>query len=280
MSRLVNTFGETFSANTRQALPAFVAPAGSAAEVVRRYHRFSELVAPLGTGVERVVLTQRLAWQLRLGNGLHVMLGRDADLAEQRLKKFVDAHSATLARTGKKHEYVDLRYPNGFALRVPGITQVTAGWPRMNFRNTWAQLAQSMCGPEAGGPRAEDDDAARLLHALPGLHHRRRRSSSPRARGVQAAGRFCSAKPLRRPRARGRPRAASSASPASSSVSAPARAASRFTGRLRRITPGAGRRSPSAAASGGRCPLPARGNGAGPPDRREPARPHARSERP
>lgn len=119
MSRLVNTFGETFAANTRQALPVFVAPGGSAAEVVRRYHRFSELVAPLGTGVERVVLTQRLAWQLRLGNGLHVMLGRDADLAEQRLKKFVDAHSATLARTGKKHEYVDLRYPNGFALRVP-----------------------------------------------------------------------------------------------------------------------------------------------------------------
>jgi cell division protein FtsQ len=121
MSRLVNTFGETFSANTRQALPVFVAPGGSAAEVVRRYHRFSELVAPLGTGVERVVLTQRLAWQLRLGNGLHVMLGRDTDLAEQRLKKFVDAHSATLARTGKKHEYVDLRYPNGFALRVPDL---------------------------------------------------------------------------------------------------------------------------------------------------------------
>jgi cell division protein FtsQ len=119
MSRLVNTFGETFSADTRQTLPVFVAPGGSAAEVVWRYHRFNELVAPLGTGVERVVLTQRLAWQLRLGNGLHVMLGRDADLAEQRLKKFVDAHSATLARTGKKHEYVDLRYPNGFALRVP-----------------------------------------------------------------------------------------------------------------------------------------------------------------
>jgi cell division protein FtsQ len=117
--RLVNTFGETFSAKTTQALPAFVAPGGTAAEVVLRYHRFSELVAPLGTGVERLVLTQRLAWQLRLGNGLHVMLGRDADLAEQRLKKFVEAHSATLARTGKKHEYVDLRYPNGFALRVP-----------------------------------------------------------------------------------------------------------------------------------------------------------------
>ena len=117
--RLVNTYGETFSAKSKEALPAFVAPGGTSAEVTRRYRRFSEIVAPLGTSVERIVLTPRHAWQLRLGNGLHLMLGRDADLAEQRLQKFVEAHPATLARTGKKHEYVDLRYPNGFALRVP-----------------------------------------------------------------------------------------------------------------------------------------------------------------
>jgi cell division protein FtsQ len=119
MSRLVNTFGETFSANTKQALPVFVAPGGTAAEVVRRYRRFNELVAPLGTSVERVVLTQRLAWQLRLGNGLHVMLGRDADLAEERLRRFVESYAVTVGKTKKRHEYVDLRYPNGFALRVP-----------------------------------------------------------------------------------------------------------------------------------------------------------------
>jgi len=117
MSALVNTHGERFIARTKEPLPAFVAPAGASAEVARRYRRFAEIVAPLGTGVERVVLTQRHAWQLRLGNGLHLMLGRDADLAEARLKKFVEAYPPTVA--GKKHEYVDLRYPNGFALRVP-----------------------------------------------------------------------------------------------------------------------------------------------------------------
>jgi cell division protein FtsQ len=116
-SRLVNTFGETFSAKTQQALPVFVAPGGTAAEVVRRYRRFSELVAPLGTGVERVVLTQRLAWQLRLGNGLHLMLGRDAELAEARLRRFVEVYPTVQKK--KPHDYVDLRYPNGFALRVP-----------------------------------------------------------------------------------------------------------------------------------------------------------------
>jgi cell division protein FtsQ len=116
MSRLVNTFGETFSAKSAQALPSFVAPGGTAAEVTRRYHRFAEIVAPLGTGVERVVLSQRYAWQLRLGNGLHVMLGRDADLAEMRLRRFVENYPSVKK---KQHEYVDLRYPNGFALRVP-----------------------------------------------------------------------------------------------------------------------------------------------------------------
>jgi len=117
MSALVNTHGERFAAKTREALPSFIGPGGSAAEVTRRYRRFAEIVAPLGTGVERVVLSPRYAWQLRLGNGLHLMLGRDADLAEARLKKFVEAYPPTVA--GKKHEYVDLRYPNGFALRVP-----------------------------------------------------------------------------------------------------------------------------------------------------------------
>ena len=112
--RLVNTYGETFTGKTREMLPAFIGPAGSAAEVTRRYRRFADIVAPLGTSVERVVLSQRHAWQLRLANGMQVMLGRDADLAEERLKKFVEVYPKA-----KPSDYVDLRYPNGFALRVP-----------------------------------------------------------------------------------------------------------------------------------------------------------------
>jgi cell division protein FtsQ len=111
---LVNTHGERFMAKTMVALPLYTGPGGSAAEVTRRYRRFEEIVAPLGTRVERVVLTQRHAWQLRLGNGMHVMLGRDPDQAEQRLQKFVEVYPKT-----KASDYVDLRYPNGFALRVP-----------------------------------------------------------------------------------------------------------------------------------------------------------------
>jgi cell division protein FtsQ len=118
---LVNTYGERFNGRSEQALPVLLGPAGTEAEVAQRYARFARLVAPLGGELERVVLTPRYAWQLQLAGGLHIMLGRDADAGESRLTRFVDAYSATLGKIAGRHEYVDLRYPNGFALRVPGL---------------------------------------------------------------------------------------------------------------------------------------------------------------
>ena len=115
---LVNTHGERFPGKTDQVLPLFVAPAGSEAEVARRYLRFARIIAPLGTELERVVLTPRFAWQLRLKNGLYLLLGRGADQAEARLARFVEVHEQTLGRIPRRHDYVDLRYPNGFALRI------------------------------------------------------------------------------------------------------------------------------------------------------------------
>jgi cell division protein FtsQ len=114
---LVNTHGERFLAKTQESLPLFVGPSGSQAEVARRYASFGAIVAPLGTRIERVTLSPRHAWQLRLANGLHVALGRDADLAETRLRRFVEVYPGAK----NKYEYVDLRYPNGFAVRVPDL---------------------------------------------------------------------------------------------------------------------------------------------------------------
>lgn len=114
---LVNTFGERFAGKTAETLPIFIGPAGTQAELARRYARFSAIVAPLGTRIERVALSARHAWQLRLANGLHLALGRDADLAESRLRRFVEVYPAVK----NNKEYVDLRYPNGFAVRVPDL---------------------------------------------------------------------------------------------------------------------------------------------------------------
>ena len=125
---LVNTFGERFSGRSADALPMLAGPAGSEALVTQRYRRFCELLAPLGESVERVVLTPRHAWQVRLANGFTLELGRDgAETVEERLARFVAVFPDTLGRLRPdaahlpaRFPHVDLRYPNGFALRVAG----------------------------------------------------------------------------------------------------------------------------------------------------------------
>ena len=120
---LVNTFGERFAAISEATLPEFAGPSGTESEVARRYRAFAGIVAPLDVAIERVALTPRYSWQLRLANGLAFELGRDlaADPAERRLRRFVAAYASTLGRIARRHEYVDLRYPNGFALRMPEL---------------------------------------------------------------------------------------------------------------------------------------------------------------
>jgi len=133
---LVNTFGEPFSAALEKGeearLPLFAGPAGTEGELARRYRRFVELLAPLGETADRavtaIVLTPRFAWQLRMADGLHLELGRDgAEPVEQKLARFVAAYPESLGRLPRRagsaadmQRNVDLRYPNGFALRVAG----------------------------------------------------------------------------------------------------------------------------------------------------------------
>jgi len=129
---LLNTFGEPFLAPIDDAaaasLPLLAGPAGSEGELTRRYRRFAELLAPLGEKLDRVVLSQRYAWQLRLAsarNGeLNIELGRDGtEAVEQRLERFVAAYPESIGRLPPRADAarnVDLRYPNGFALRVAG----------------------------------------------------------------------------------------------------------------------------------------------------------------
>jgi cell division protein FtsQ len=115
---LVNVQGERFAAQTDAPLPLFVGPPGTEGEIARRYSRFAQLLSPLGSPLERVVLSSRHGWQLRLANGLQLTLGRDADAADGRLARFVDAYARNASSRVASDLVVDLRYPNGFAVRT------------------------------------------------------------------------------------------------------------------------------------------------------------------
>ena len=120
---MVNSHGEVFSAPLAAAeqlpLPALAGPVGTAPEVLRRYGEFVEAFRPLGEKPVQVSLSPRLAWQLKLANGMVVDIGREqakAPLA-QRLQRFVEIYPETVARQAQRPAVVDLRYPSGFAMR-------------------------------------------------------------------------------------------------------------------------------------------------------------------
>lgn len=117
---LVDTHGEVFAASTSAKLPLLAGPPGTEREVAARYLLFAQLLAPLATPLERVILSPRYAWQLRLANGLDIELGRDLpkDPVGVRLARFVAVYPALQSELAQRADYVDLRYANGFALRL------------------------------------------------------------------------------------------------------------------------------------------------------------------
>lgn len=112
---LVNPQGEIFTATTGQALPMFIGPDGTAAEVTQYYLQFARQLAVLNLQPLQVTLSQRHAWQLQLNNGMLLELGRE-DM-QPRLARFVQVYPYSLAALQSRVKVVDLRYRNGFAVR-------------------------------------------------------------------------------------------------------------------------------------------------------------------
>lgn len=113
---LVNTQGEIFAAASDAKLPVFRGPDDAAAEIVDAYARFQQALAPLGHTVAEVEVSERRAWRLRLDDGMTLELGRER--VAERVEKFAAAYGESIARLRDAPRVVDLRYPNGFAVRV------------------------------------------------------------------------------------------------------------------------------------------------------------------
>ena len=116
---LVNIHGEVFAAAYDGVLPVFIGPdAASAKEIAVQYDYFRRALAALDDAPAQVQMSLRRAWRLQLTSGLTLELGRD-DI-EARLDRFVAAYARTVGQLPHRPDYVDLRYSNGFAVRVPG----------------------------------------------------------------------------------------------------------------------------------------------------------------
>ena len=122
--RLVNSRSEIFSvgigAPPPGALPLLVGPSDFAPEMLGYYRQAVVLLARIGRVPRTLTVSARLALQLRLDDGMIVELGRPQAVAsiEERLARFVAFYSSISSVAGRRPEVVDMRYPNGFALRT------------------------------------------------------------------------------------------------------------------------------------------------------------------
>ncbi|MDQ3186431.1 MAG: cell division protein FtsQ/DivIB [Pseudomonadota bacterium] len=112
---LVNTHGEIFNAASDERLPVFDGPEESSRDMVRQYAIFSKLLRPLQQSIEQINLSPRRAWRVHLENGTILELGREQ--MEARLERYAQVYDRSIAQLNQQLSYVDLRYPNGFAVR-------------------------------------------------------------------------------------------------------------------------------------------------------------------
>lgn len=120
-SALVSTEGEVFSAAVETELPGLSGIEGSGHEVAAAYLRYGKLLAPLGLDIRELSLSPRRAWRLKTGSGMEIALGRKD--TETRLRRFVAQYQKISERLGAPPAYVDLRYADGFAVKLPHATQ-------------------------------------------------------------------------------------------------------------------------------------------------------------
>lgn len=122
-AQLVNGYGEVFYAVGGEGLPVLSGPDETAPEVLARYREATAVLAALGQVPVEVSLSSRLAWRVRTARGLVIELGRDhARLSvTARLARFVDSVKRLPVPLAAVR-VADMRYPNGFALRLAGVS--------------------------------------------------------------------------------------------------------------------------------------------------------------
>lgn len=130
-SRLVNSFGEVFEANVgdveQDDLPRLQGPEPAlAAHVLAMFQAVAPLFEALDLTPSLLVLTGQGSWRLELDSGAEVELGRGGvDEVVPRVQRFAQTLTQVASRQGRRAdalESADLRYGDGYAVRLRGVT--------------------------------------------------------------------------------------------------------------------------------------------------------------
>lgn len=127
---LVNSFGEVFEANLGdvedERLPVLAGPDGASARMLQMWQRLQALSAPLDEGIERLDLSGRGSWRVKLERGAVIELGRGSnDEVQQRYARYTASVTQIVSRYQTQVLSADLRHADGYALRLRGVSTTT-----------------------------------------------------------------------------------------------------------------------------------------------------------
>ena len=133
-SAMVNNFGEVFEANVgdidQDNLPRLHGSAQQAPEVLAMYRRLTPLFASLDTTLDELWLSSRGGWRGQLDSGAVIEFGSGTpEEIEAVTRRFVSTLTQVTSQYGRRAdalESADLRHHEGYALRMRGVTTVTA----------------------------------------------------------------------------------------------------------------------------------------------------------
>lgn len=129
-NRVVNNFGEVFEVNAGDFddhhLPRLNGPDNQSQQVLAMYATLAPRFKALDLRLASLELTQRGSWRAKLTQGAMVELGRgsmtDVQPRMARMSSTVVQVSHQLGRNVSALESADLRYGNGYALRLRGVS--------------------------------------------------------------------------------------------------------------------------------------------------------------
>jgi cell division protein FtsQ len=115
---LLSANGDLFSQGEYDSpfpLPQFMGPDGTQATMLQFFNDFNRELSPLHAKITQLELTPYQMWRLKLDNGIGLRLGHKNILT--RISQFVKVYPKIIGDKAKDVEYIDLRYPNGMAVR-------------------------------------------------------------------------------------------------------------------------------------------------------------------
>ena len=96
-------------------LPVLFSQTGDTKEIIKIYQLISELLGPVGLRIDEVESDNAGSWTLTVVSDIKIILGRD-QLVEK-LQRLQSVWMAELSSQEKNINVIDLRYPNGLAVK-------------------------------------------------------------------------------------------------------------------------------------------------------------------